>query len=80
MDHPIVSLIEGEVHLGVIKVNLSEAVEHYLNTLFLVCNTKDKGIISVVMYLTFNLLTRFGMSPKKNFFFLILIPVKSIRG
>ena len=37
------------VHLGVIEHYLSKVVGHYLNTLFLVCNTKHKGIISVVM-------------------------------
>ena len=35
----------GGVHLGVIKVYLSEVVGHYLKTLFLVCNTQNNGII-----------------------------------
>ena len=68
------------VHLGVIKVYLSEVVGHYLNTLCLVRNTKNKAVVSVEMF--FYIYGRFGMSPKVKKYFLrlfILNPVKCNR-
>ena len=41
------------MHLGAITFYLSEVVGHYLNTLYLIRNTTNKGTITVVMYLTF---------------------------
>ena len=69
------------VHLGVIEHYLSKVVGHYLNTLFLVRNTKHTGIISVVMYLTF-IVDFEGLQNKNVFFasFLFSIPYNSIEG